>query len=57
MPNTRCQTPDARNCSKSVKEQIEKKLIEQQIEILLDDWLESERQNSSIQDFSQFEER
>ena len=41
----------------SVKEQIEKKLIEQQIEILLDDWLESERQNSSIQDFSQFEER
>lgn len=42
---------------KSVKEQIEKKLIEQQIEILLDDWLESERQNSSIQDFSQFEER
>ena len=50
-------SPSYQQPFKSVKEQIEKKLIEQQIEILLDDWLESERQNSSIQDFSQFEER
>ena len=50
-------SPSYQQPFKSVKEQIEKKLIEQQIEILLDDWLKSERQNSSIQDFSQFEER
>ena len=50
-------SPSYQQPFKSVKEQIEEKLIEQQIEILLDDWLKSERQNSSIQDFSQFEER
>jgi len=40
----------------SVQKQIESQLRQQEIEILLDNWLENERQNSNIQNFSRFEE-